>query len=205
MEKMGKEKYIAKKAKWKYLGGVGLLLGVVICMFAGILLGKKAQAANADISLGTQGDGDIDVKLGDTLNFSLNTVEESSVYYSFREEIATVIYYLEDEYDEVLSQESDTVFRVTGAGSTYLTVLVKNQNGEEISERSYRIVSSVDMSNVALEKNSIKDYRYGQEYSYKTFYVKVNGLEGVQGEDIDFSYTSSNKKMYVYCKFDDGQ
>lgn len=127
MEKMGKEKYIAKKAKWKYLGGVGLLLGVVICMFAGILLGKKAQAANADISLGTQGDGDIDVKLGDTLNFSLNTVEESSVYYSFREEIATVIYYLEDEYDEVLSQESDTVFRVTGAGSTYLTVLVKNQ------------------------------------------------------------------------------
>lgn len=30
-------------------------------------------------------------------------------------------------------------------------------------------------------------------------------MEGVQGEDIDFSYTSSNKKMYVYCKFDDGQ
>lgn len=63
----------------------------------------------------------------------------------------------------------------------------------------------MDMSNVTLEKNSIKDYRYGEEYGYKTFYVKVNGLEGVYQEYIDFSYTSSNPKMYVYCKFEDGQ
>lgn len=218
MKKKSKTKYVEEKAKQKYICSIKWLLCIAICLATGILAGKNTQAAgvctagrsmaaNVDIPLGTQEGGDIEAKLGDTLNFSLNTVDESSIYYSMRDEIVMVTYYVDYEYGEreVLSKESDTVFRVTGVGSTYLTVSVRDQYGEEISERSYRIVSSVDMSNVALEKNSIKDYRYGQEYSYKTFYVKVNGLEGVQGEDIDFSYTSSNKKMYVYCKFDDGQ
>lgn len=205
MKKGSKKKQAEKKEKWEYIGRISCLLGVVVCLLAGILVGKKTWAADQDISLGTQVDNDIEVKLGDMLNFSLNTTEESSVYYSMREEIATVTYYVEDEDGEVLFQKSDTTFQVTGVGSAYLTVLVKNWDGEEISEHSYRIISSVDMSNVTLEKTSIKDYRYGQEYGYKTFYVKVNGLEGVYEEDIAFSYTSSNKKMYVYCNFDNGQ
>lgn len=205
MKKRSKEKHMEKKTKWECIVKTGCLLGVVMCLFAGILVGKETRAEDNDILLGTQVYNDIEVKLGDTLNFSLNTTEESSVYYSIREEIDTITYYVEEVNKEVLSQISDTSFKVTGIGSTYLTVLVKNQYGEEISEHGYWITSFVDMSGVTLEKNDINGYQYGQGYAYQTFYMKVNGLEGVYEEDIDFSYTSSNNMMYVYCRFDDGQ
>lgn len=205
MKKRGKEKRMRKGRTAKDLVRTGCLLCIAVCLLTGILTGGKTQALEQSILLGTQGGNVISVKMGDTLSFLLNITDESSVYYSIRDEIATVTYYVEDDYDEVLSKQSDTSFLVTGAGSVYLTVVVEDASGEEISERDYRIVSAIDMSNVTLEKTSLKGYRYGTAYEYLTFNVKVNGLEGVYAEDIAFSYTSSNEDMSVYCNFDNGQ
>lgn len=205
MGKRGREKQMGKGRTVKDRVRTGCLLCIAVCLFMGILAGEKTQALDQSILLGTQEGNDINVKIGDTLSFSLNTTDESSIYYGMRDEIASVAYYVEDDYDEVLSKQSDTTFLVTGAGSVYLTVVAKDEFGEEISERDYRIVSAIDMSNVTLEKTSIKGYRYGEVYGYLTFQVKVNGLEGIYAEDISFSYTSSNEDMGVYCYFDSGQ
>lgn len=186
---------------WK----IWCLLAAVLCLSAAFLAGDTTKAANQNISLGIQGADEISVKKGDVITFSLNTAEESSVYYSMREEIASVLYYVDDGEDSVLTKKSDTVFQVVGVGTAYLTVSVKNREGEEISERDYRIVSTVDMSGVTLDKASLKGYQYDKSYDYQTFYVNARGLEGVYEDDIDFSYTSSNKKMSVYCNFGDGK
>lgn len=205
MKKRGKEKQMGKRRTAKDLVRTGCLLCIAVCLLMGILTGEKTRALDQSISLGTQAGDDINVKMGDILSFSLNTTDESSVYYSMRDEIASVTYYVEDDYNEVLSKQSDTSFLVAGAGSVYLTVVVEDKYGEEISEHDYRIVSAIDMDNVTLDKTSIKGYRYGEAYDYLTFQVKVNGLEGVYAEDIAFSYTSSNEDMSVYCYFDNGQ
>lgn len=196
---------MGQKRNDRYFGKIWCLLTVVLCLSASLLAGERAKAANQNISLGTQGTNDISVKKGDVITFSLNTGEESSVYYSIREEIASVSYDLDDGENGVLAKQSDTVFRATGVGTVYLAVSVKNQAGEEISQRIYRIVSDVDMSVVTLDRTSIKGYQYDKSYGYQTFYVNARGLEGVYEDDIDFSYTSSNKKMSVYCNFGNGQ
>lgn len=204
MKKEQKENF-STKTKGNCVGKLRLLFGLLLCLFAGILTDTKVQAESQEIVLGTQLYEDIEVKLGDTLNFSLNITDELSMYYSIRDQIATVAYYVEYDFEEVLTAETDTTFQVTGLGSTYLNVVVRNIYGEDISEHSYRIVSVVNMENVTLAETSIKGYRYGNTYAYQTFSVNVNGLEGVNSYDINFSYTSSNEEMYVYCNFDAGQ
>ena len=139
-----------------YFGKIWCLLTIVLCLSATLLAGEKTKAANQNISLGTQGTNEISVKKGDVITFSLNTGEQSSVYYSIREEIASVSYDLADGENGVLAKQSDTVFRATGVGTVYLTVSVKNQAGEEISQRSYCIVSTVDMSGVTFDRTSLK-------------------------------------------------
>jgi len=205
MKKRERVTKMEKKRTVKDLVRAGCLLCIIVCLCTGILAGEKIQALDQSISLGTQAGSDIEVKVGDMLYFSLNTTEESSVYYSIRDDIAAVTYYVEDDYGEVLSRQSDTSFQVTGAGSAYLTVVVEDKYGEKIREYGYQIVSAIDMDNVTLDTTSIKGYRYGESYGYLTFYAKLNGLEGVYAEDIAFSYTSSNEDMDVYCNFDDGQ
>lgn len=194
-----------QKRNDNYLGRIWCLLAAVLCLSTIFLTGDTVKAANQNISLGLQGRNEISVKKGDVITFSLNTTEESSVYYAIREEIASVLYYVDDDEDGVLVKKADGVFQAVGVGTTYLTVSVKNREGEEISEHSYRIVSSVDMSSVTLDKTSLRGYQYDKSYDYQTLYVNVRGLEGVYEDDIDFSYTSSNKKMSVYCNFGDGK
>lgn len=204
MQGAGKEDFYDMRQKLNEgnKGKKWCIMAVVLCLSAVLLAGGRTKAASQSISLGTQGDSEISVKRGDEISFSLNTTDEASIYYSIREGIATVSY---DVEEGVLTKKSDAVFQVAGVGSEYLVVTVKNQEGEIISERSYHIISSLDMSGVTLDKASLKGYQYDKSYGYQTFYINARGMEGIYQDDIDFSYTSSNKKMSVYCNFGNGQ
>lgn len=64
----------------------------------------------------------------------------------------------------------------------------------------------IDMSKVSFEKTSLTGYQLdGSYYNWLEFDVKVNGLEGVNGEDLDeFEFKSTNEDMYISYSLENG-
>lgn len=167
--------------------------------FLGLMLfalwsGKRVEAATADISLTNFGTVEVTINQGD--DGMLRPSVENLV--DVTGQPVTVTSWSYNVYDEeVLTVDETGHYRALSAGTTTVSVRGYDQYYSLMFAATCRFTISVDMTNVTLEKTSIKAYVCG--YEGVSEQIRLLDPDGVNAGTTDVSLQSSNAAMAVNC------
>lgn len=160
---------------------------------------KEAVAAQKDVSLGLNIDENVSINLGDTGTLSLNTTDEASYFYTWKDTLSRVTY--ESYNTDYFSLEEDGSYKALAAQNVMVHIIGYDANGVELFGRTLYIAIVPDMSKVSLAKSTVKGYRYDNTLYGISLKVALKGVAGMSDnhDNISFSYTSTNRNMSVSC------
>lgn len=206
-------KQMKKMKKW-------LVVFALVLLAAGIS-GGHAQAEVKDVSLGAAGQDSgtpLQMYLGDTGKFVLDTTSVNSPVYAIRDRITKVTYSAWD-WENNVQVAADGSYTTKAVGDSRVEVTImgyvsdeENVFGEKVEQElmtlNYYVSVTIDCSGARLAKSKVTFYRYdnsGYADSYEE--IAVLGVDQLAGNEdaVNFSYVSSNKNTSVSCYLENGK
>lgn len=185
---------------------------LTLCILTILFIGmpKHADAAAKNVTLGQDTSVQIDLNVGDTGVFILDTTQLSNNSYGNGSVMDTQI--VSAKYETTATADVFTItpegtYTALAAKDVSITVYGYNKDGQCVYLGVYYNISIYpDMTNATLEKTTFTAYRYDNTQGALTFTDALVGVQGMnaQADNVNFSYTSSNSTMYVSCRFSNG-
>lgn len=159
--------------------------------------------------LGTEGQKDIVLNMGDQGYFDIDRSNSQAFSSSVLSQLTKIEYQSADS--AILQMDQEGNYRAVGVGHTTIIITGYNENagrngdteygggGERLFQYTYVILVYPDMSGVTLEKNSVVLYHMDGSYGTEYVQIKINSpyvLDGQAGSKV--TLTSSNEDMFVF-------
>lgn len=169
---------------------------IVLIMAAalGVLSSQTIRAAEQSVSLTNGAVTSLQIHVGDT--GQLTTMTDGLVDYTGQP--VTVASWSWSSYDSgVVGVDANGCYRAFSPGSAMVSVQGYSEYGSVVFSASCYFTVTVDMTNVTLDRQEIKEYITG--YEGISADVKINSPIAINSQNSQFSYTSSNPEMGVSC------
>lgn len=172
--------------------GCGLFL-FALMLFV-LLSGKQVKAATIDVPLQNYGTEDVVVNTGD--DGMLRPMAENLVDMS-GQPVAVTSWSYYGQSTEVLEVDASGHYRALATGTATVSVRGYDEYNRLVFYSSCHFTVVVDMTNVTLEKSSVKAYVCG--YEGVSEQIRLLDPDGVNAGTTEISFASSNTGMEMNC------